>query len=349
MKIQENTPNTGGHEVTRSKESNYSGKALKSGVVILTILVICIGWHLGARSDRVVRDASSTTETSIPPFSKRDGIGDQTGIKTSTESNSHPQVNTINSGNGTEQQNHIVRNHDTDDSKKLESLIHKVKKYKELAERILEKNPELREIPSLIKWLERLADSNYSSGRMAWQQMAKESNDIGEKLFKIMHLMKPAAMLAMMEDVRFGGIMQDSYEVAGLKNLADADLSALDQLADVKDYIHPSLNYAQFKLALEVRERAYSQVADDISATLPTPLTDEIKNFMFAEIQKRTMIPYLRSYYDSFFTNEILDLVNEIKTERGKLPSNQSSLNLPSSTLKELDDLIRSSPPLPKF
>lgn len=231
----------------------------------------------------------------------------------------------------------------------LKSLIQKARDYKQRAERLLAENPELQKLPSLIRDLEGMPDAVGAVGRQQWRQMAEASQEAGDTLFKILHLLKPSVMLAMLEDAAYGEMIWEAYEIAGMKNGVDSDLAALDQLAGIRDGLPPSVDAARFRQELERRERAYAEVAGELAATLPQPLTDDLKRFMFAEMQRRTQIPYLRAYYDSFFMGELLELAEAIQNERKALQLHLPNLELPVDLLSELDALIRFAPPLPRL
>ncbi len=164
-----------------------------------------------------------------------------------------------------------------------------------------------------------------------------------------MHLMKPTVMLAMMDDPKWGAMMKEVYETVGLRNKRDQDLTALDQMAGYQGKgLEQGVDYQGFREQLEARELAYKTAADQLALSLPGSESEELGNFMFAEVQREVMVPYLELYYDSFFSNEMVALVTEIRALQRQMHPMILASEVPPGLLQQYMDLIKKMPRMPK-
>jgi hypothetical protein len=231
---------------------------------------------------------------------------------------------------------------------KLKALMEQLRAYEALVNRLFEQHPELREIHPLIAWLHRLSDTEYPGARAEWQAAVAKSPKDGETLLKVMHLMRPQVMLAMMDDPKFGSLTRDVWETVGLRHQVDGDLAVLDEMAGFDGPgQHTATSSDEFRRLLSAREAACNRAAQRLAQTLPNPISDELRGFMAAEMQKEVLVPYLKAYYDSFIADDALAVAQSIKTQQREVQRMLISGGVPPALVKEYDALLRRIPPLP--
>lgn len=294
MKIQENTPNTGGHEVTRSKESNYSGKALKSGVVILTILVICIGWYLGAHTGKIDAEGGpveKSQETQALPLLVSPPIITATGETAARDGLDKDGKNRQSAG----------ATDSLTPEQRAERLIQKIKaladEYHALQQQLFHEHPEL---PGLREYvLNRPGELNEGINHLIDELTLSLKDKQFEKAWaELRALRRPWELLAALDDPLFATYFRDVWENAGINKAVSDWIRDTDRLAGVTPLpSEHSLSFTELRGILEDRLHSYQRAADSVAqkVNIPGQLRQILEPTEYFKIQVAEW--YVESFY----------------------------------------------------
>jgi hypothetical protein len=184
----------------------------------------------------------------------------------------------------------------------VRQLIAGVAEYGRQRDAIYKVHPDLREIPGLLQWLEKMPMERFPQGVKECQALLQQGPEMLGRLFELMVLKRAGVMLAVMDDPKYGPYLDAAFEGAGFNRQVSKDLMVLDTTAGYEgDTQGAATSRAAFRAAYEAREPVYAAAAAAKQAQWGMQVSEAMDQALMANEQLLVMKPVLQRYYDSFF------------------------------------------------